>query len=295
MLGKKDKKKIVLIGPPASGKTTIIDSYFKCVNPVKLLEFSLEPTKGINSEIYEFFDLNLGIYDLAGQENQNWFFDDRSVFYDSDMVICIFDITDSLKSIINFLIRIFNIRSELNLSFCVLVFLHKIDLVTATYPKLASKFIENQLTIKDLKEFDLKIFHTSISEKFFWNSYDIILSLLHSFNKKEEDKILKHEMDNLKKETQIILKFKYKIHYSIYDIRNHFPMKINQIQFHIKRLKQMGFVRIPTLEPTTFYLTNRAYWFKLWIKDKIKLEQELDKEINVLFNILNLKKIGNIV
>ena len=63
------KAKIVLIGPPGTGKTTIKKVYFEMANPLMLLEHTLEPTKGINSCVYSIFDVSLGVFDLAGQEN----------------------------------------------------------------------------------------------------------------------------------------------------------------------------------------------------------------------------------
>jgi GTPase SAR1 family protein len=296
MLRKEEfKKKIIFIGPPASGKTTIIKAFFKNVNPVKLLEFSLAPTKGINSEIYSYFDVNLAIYDLAGQENRSWFVTEKSVFQGSNVVICVFDITDPLKTIIDFIIKIFKIKRDLNLPFDIRILLHKIDLVTFSYPNFVIKFIEDQLNFKGLKGIKLKTFCTSITQDFFWESYDVILSILHSINNKKVVDLVKNEIDNLKIELHIILKCKYKVQYSIFDIRESFNLTINEILFHINRLKQMGFVRIPPLEPTTFFLTNRAYWFSMYIKKKEKIDKELDNEYLLLVNILNLKKVSSTV
>jgi len=42
------------------------------VSPLKLLKNTLDPTRGINSTIYSFFELDLGIFDLAGQEKANY-------------------------------------------------------------------------------------------------------------------------------------------------------------------------------------------------------------------------------
>ena len=37
-------------------------------NPVKLLNNILKPTRGINTNIYYFFNLDLGVFDLAGHD-----------------------------------------------------------------------------------------------------------------------------------------------------------------------------------------------------------------------------------
>ena len=54
----KIKKKITIIGPAGTGKTTIKKVYFEMANPLKILEFSLKPTKGINSSVYSLFKIN---------------------------------------------------------------------------------------------------------------------------------------------------------------------------------------------------------------------------------------------
>ena len=75
-----ETKKVIFIGPPGTGKTTIKKIFFEMVSPLKLLKNTLDPTRGINSSIHSFFNLDLGVFDLAGQENENWF--SKEVFQD---------------------------------------------------------------------------------------------------------------------------------------------------------------------------------------------------------------------
>ena len=67
-------KKIIFIGPSGAGKTTIRKIFFEGENSKKLLEYALEPTYGEESLILRLPGLNedIGIFDLAGQENHRW-------------------------------------------------------------------------------------------------------------------------------------------------------------------------------------------------------------------------------
>ena len=108
-----ENRKIVFVGPSGSGKTTLKNVFFDMANPLKLLETSLEPTRGINSRLYSLFDLKLGVFDLAGQENQEWFNKDKEIFSDSQVVICVLDINSYLKKIFEFLENFIRILKDL--------------------------------------------------------------------------------------------------------------------------------------------------------------------------------------
>ncbi|MHA1560631.1 MAG: GTPase domain-containing protein, partial [Promethearchaeota archaeon] len=82
-------KKIVFTGPPKVGKTTLRKIFFEGENPSKLLEYSLTPTHGKESILLKLKE-NVGIFDLAGQENERWFeTDEKSVFFDADIIIIV--------------------------------------------------------------------------------------------------------------------------------------------------------------------------------------------------------------
>ncbi len=56
--------------------------------------------------------------------------------------MCVFDITSPLDSIIEFFVKIFEIKEEVGLQSCkVIIFLHKIDLIHELYPNIVSNFI----------------------------------------------------------------------------------------------------------------------------------------------------------
>ncbi|MFX1594138.1 MAG: Rab family GTPase, partial [Promethearchaeota archaeon] len=77
-------KKIIFVGPPGAGKTTLRKIFFEGESSTKLLEYALEPTYGEESLILRLPGLNqnVGIFDLAGQENERWLDTaEKSIFY----------------------------------------------------------------------------------------------------------------------------------------------------------------------------------------------------------------------
>ena len=158
-----ENKKIVLTGPAGAGKTSIYNTYFEMWNPRSVLEIPLEPTRGINSGLYSLFNTKLGIFDLAGQENDIWLTSNKNVFKQSNAIICIFDATNSVESIVTFLIKIIQIKHKLNLLDCTIyAFMHKIDLIEPTYAFQKIKVIGDFFKSQYRKGQEIEIFKTSI-------------------------------------------------------------------------------------------------------------------------------------
>ena len=57
--------KIIFVGPPNAGKTTLRKIFFEGENRLKLLKFGLDPTHGQESVILKLSE-DVGIFDLAG-------------------------------------------------------------------------------------------------------------------------------------------------------------------------------------------------------------------------------------
>ena len=295
MINPNNPKKIVFVGPPSSGKTTIKNVYFEMANPIKLLEKSLPPTKGCNSSIYSFFDSNFGLFDLAGQENKQWFSKEKKIFNKSSVIVCIFEITNFLESIIPFLIDLIKIKKEMNLSECdIIVFLHKIDLVSPEYVNLKTNSIKNFFKTQYSQGRNIKIYETSISKKYFFQTYTKVLDVLKLIYEKKLIPLDKTEFENLRTELAIILKSNMSTKYNIQDLQFYFSMTPHIMKFHLERLERLGFVRISVNETNYYTLTDRGYYFKLGLdKESEKIDENfIERGIDYCYLLFNLNIIS---
>lgn len=261
-------KKLVLVGPPGVGKSTIKEIFFDKQSPTRLLEAPLEPSRGINSESYSFFNSHLGIFDLAGQENRSWFSKKGSeIFEKSNAIICIFDINNSLESIIEFLIKIHRIREDLSLQNCFFfAFLHKTDKVNPSYVNQKIRRLQEFFSSQKVMGDDFQIFGTSITKNFFYTTFYTISEILNRLY--EEDNILNmnfHELSKIKKEISLILEndafnnYSTKLFAQEYNITNELMIE------HLKRLEKFGLVKNVD-NFSSFQLTERAAYIKIGLE-----------------------------
>ncbi|MGQ4873419.1 MAG: hypothetical protein ACP6IY_05020 [Promethearchaeia archaeon] len=288
-----EAKKIILTGPPGAGKTTIKKVFFDCVNPIKLLEQSLEPTRGVDSNIYSFFDAQLGVFDLAGQENENWFSRDKDIFKDSSLILCVFDIRNSLKTIITFLRDVYKLKNELRLYDCLIyTFLHKIDLKTPSYVFNKLNAIKSFFKIKCPELYSINIYKTSIEKRFFFDTFSILLDVITQIFKKEFISINPQEFENLKLELSILLYYDDSVKYSKHDVAYKFNLNSSELNFHLNRLEKMGFIEFDEEIPSVFKITDRGKFFKIgMLRESSKVaEMKNNKQIELYYTFLNLKR-----
>jgi len=286
-------KKIILFGPPGTGKTTIKKVFFELANPLKLLEESLNPTRGIESSVFSVFDKSLGVFDLAGQENENWFSSDKKVFEDCSVIICIFDIRNTLKTIIDFIIKVLEIKKELKLYDCnIVMFLHKIDLVKSSYLSNKNKAIREYFKVKLHEAQDINIYQTSIAKDYFFRTYQIIQEVLNLIFSQDLIPISRDRFEHLKIDLLILLKFESNRLYSWEVLKSRFGLSLSQTLLHMERLTDLGMVEIKNHNPFTFKLTQRASLFKSGIDEEIIKtdESRLNKGVELFHIFLNLRK-----
>ena len=291
----KESKKIVLVGPAGVGKTSIYNSYFEMGNPKTLLNHSLEPTRGINSNLYSLFDSSFGVFDLAGQENDLWLSTNQDVFNHSDLIICIFDVMNSLELIVSFLIKILQIKKRLHISDCkIITFIHKVDLVEPSYVFHKIKAIDDFFKSQYRRGQEIEIYKTSISEEFFFSTHSILGEILNLlFNQEEQAHIGEKELANITNEIKMLLKMEKKVFYDKKEISRELNFKIDDVNSHLNRLLHINFVQInETLN--IFKLTERSYYFKVGLEKKFSnvINDDFEKNFESYHIFLSLNKIN---
>ncbi len=291
-----EKKKIILIGPPSTGKTTIKLAFFDNADPVKLFKNSLKPTRGINSDIYTFFDYTLGIFDLAGQESENWLTLDKEVFTDSSAIIVVFDVHNSLESMLQFLVKIMRIKKEiLSANTPIYILIHKIDLLSQKYIDLKINKILDFFKMQFSEEMNyIKIFKTSIVEQYYYESFFHILEILLTIINKTKVLISNSEFEALKIDLSFILKLDTQLEHDKIKVCPNFHLSEDQMEYHLQRLQKLGFITLRKEGALKFRFTKRAELFKVGIiKEKETLNALLDlRNFELLHSFLNFEKIS---
>ena len=290
----KESKKMVLVGPAGVGKTSIYNSYFEMSNPKTLLDEPLEPTRGVNSSSYSLFNSHFGIFDLAGQENDLWLSTNQDIFNNSNLVICIFDVMNSLELIISFLIKILQIKKRLHLSECkIITFIHKIDLVEPSYVFHKIKAIADFFKSQYRRGQEIDIYKTSIAEEFFFSTYSILGEILNLlFNQEERPQIGEEERSNIKNEIKMLLEMEKEVFYDKEILSREFNFKIDDTTSHIDRLLQVNFVQ-GNEALNSFKLTERSYFFKIGYEKEFStaLNDEFERSFESYHIFLSLNKI----
>ena len=286
-----ENRKIIFVGPARSGKTSLKNVFFDMANPLKLLETPLEPTRGINSRLYSIFDLNLGVFDLAGQENKDWFNKDKDLFNDANVIICVLDINSYLKDLFKFFQNIFKVFKDLKLqNHNITILLHKIDLIDKIYLQHKLKAIKNFLEEVKMGEFKEVIYTTSIAKDFFLKTYDIFTEIFTGICKQNVFDIDKSIFQNFRIDLNILLRYKTLKKYKIIDLFNDFNLPTKEADLHLKRLEHLGFVEY--LENSQFFqLTERSLFFKSDLEKVIEDEESrINKFLESFYLFSNLSQ-----
>lgn len=291
-----ETKKVLFIGPPGTGKTTIKHVFFEMVSPLKLLKNTLDPTRGINSSIYSFFELDLGVFDLAGQENEDWFSKDSNIFKHSNLIICVLDINRYLRENIEFIGDVIRIQNDLKLSNCsIAILLHKIDLIEPLYLQQKLKAINDYLINEKRQYMNSQIYATSITKKYFLQTYDIISQLFCDLLNYKIGSINEKACQDLKLDLQIVVQYSDLMEHNITDLFYDLDLSNKDATPRLERLEKLGFLEFSD-NTSNFHLTERANFLKSGIQLENTDEKEKETKINkileslYIFSNLNQKK-----
>jgi len=167
-------EKIVFVGPPKAGKTTLRKIFFEGENPTKLLEYALKPTHGIESIIIKL-SKEIGVFDLAGQENQYWLeTEKKTIFYNTKVILLVIDVTTPIDDILDFIRKIIKIRNDLTPSSVIYVLIHKIDLVK----KNKLRELNSRIKFALIKETQINVYFTSIKKEYFTQTFSFFIDIL---------------------------------------------------------------------------------------------------------------------
>ncbi|MBY9010331.1 MAG: hypothetical protein KGD74_10750 [Candidatus Lokiarchaeota archaeon] len=291
-----ETKKVVFIGPPGTGKTTIKKVFFEMVSPLKLLKNALDPTRGINSSIYSFFDLDLGVFDLAGQENADWFSKDSNIFNHTNLIICVLDINRYLKENIEFIGDIIRIQNDLKLSNCsIAILLHKIDLTEPLYLQQKLKAINDYLVNEKRQDLSSQIYPTSITKKYFLETYDIISQLFCNLIKYKIGDINEKVLHDLRVDLGIIVQYSDLKDHKIADLFYDLNLSNKDATPRLQRLEKLGFLEFSENSPN-FHLTERAGFLELGLEseDFDEKETKINKILESLYIFSNINQIKEV-
>jgi len=151
-------KKLLFIGFPSAGKTSIKKSIFDKEDPQSLLDNSVEPTRGLVHFIYSWFNASVGIVDSSGQEFDSYVTDGNDeqirAFEGSDIIIYVFDVLnwkEESEKVIDNLKKIISTKNAISPpNSKIYAFCHKIDLLSDPDKK-------SILQVKEILEKDLNI------------------------------------------------------------------------------------------------------------------------------------------
>jgi len=156
-------KKIIFVGPPGVGKTTLRKIFFEYESAEQLLQYALDPTYGAESIVLNLAQ-KIGVFDLAGQENEKWLGgEERDVFQGTTHIIVVVDATSTIEEIVKFTNKVVEVRKDTCPDSLIFLLAHKIDLLTEIDLKEKKRKLYSRLT----KIQKIKIEFTSIVREHF--------------------------------------------------------------------------------------------------------------------------------
>ncbi len=305
-------EKILLIGRPSMGKTTIKKVIFEKENPNDLILFPLEATIGMKYSVYDFMDLKISLLDTAGQSFPIYLNNkdkQMEIFGDTAALIYVFDYNLWLSNdqeVLNDIIAIYNINENNKFGVKIFLFFHKIDLI---YQVNAEKlnFLKNSILDQLSLPTELPIYFTSLHPELSYTIYNAFFNTLSYFSTEASvfKKAVNELFDNLSKticfitnKDDFIINQIETTDFNLDSIQN-FHEKIYYLsQFENKSSKD-GISRVIEINSKFFYMAlDNISKFHLDFKNIIILSETLKKEqlVDILEKLnIKLSKILNIM
>jgi len=228
-------RKIVLIGRASTGKTSIKKAILEGEDPFILMINPLEPTRGIETSVYSWLDLELSIFDTSGQELNSLLKNEeeqKKTFENADLIIYIFDFplwTEIPEEIIEDIHKIYNLTTGKYFQADFILIMHKVDLIQVKIYSRFQKLKKQMIELINLKD-QLPIYFTSISPDLISNTYTVCFEIFSKFSKESNElkNILDNELKNTSKKMCIIT-----------DIKNHIIIQSKTPDFPVKYINKL--------------------------------------------------------
>ncbi|MHA1149693.1 MAG: hypothetical protein ACTSR8_15770 [Promethearchaeota archaeon] len=167
-------KKIIFVGPPGTGKTSLRKVFFEGENSKRILNYSLKPTYGEESIILDIQE-KIGIFDLAGQENDTWLqLTDDSIFIGSKIIIIVLSCIAPIETNIEFIKKVIDLRNSLSPDSLIYILIHKIDLISEREVNDMKLILQDRLYYYN----HIHLAFTSIHKDFFPYTFSLFIDIL---------------------------------------------------------------------------------------------------------------------
>jgi len=271
-------KKIIFTGPPQVGKTTLRKIFFEGENPTKLLEYSLTPTHGKETILLKLKE-NVGVFDLAGQENQRWYETEaKSIFLDAHIIICVLDISSPVESLVGFAKKLLKLRQETTPSSFVYLLLHKTDLISSDQLIL----VEDTFNKEFHDEEAVKIAFTSIMKHSFLPTFTLFTEILKRSIGIDKEKDETFSLKFLEYVVSILKVIEQNVVIPKEDIQRKLRLPEYIFNDFVDYLEKMQFIEISQLnEKSVISLTESGKKYVDEIRDNFSIEaiQKFKKQI----------------
>ncbi len=203
------RRKLLLVGRPAVGKTTIRKIIFEGINPKELINNPLEPTRGVETKIYNWMDLELGLFDISGQELNMIFNEEEekiNSFINTDAFIYVLEYPkwkSNSKEYIDDINRLCDLIERNNLKSRVIILLHKIDLYQQDKEKINIQKISKKFISSTCFSITPEVYVTSIMVNYVLYLYKSFFDILVGFS--DHTIGIKHIIDKILEKNSKIL------------------------------------------------------------------------------------------
>lgn len=189
--------KILFVGRPGTGKTTIKNVVFLEEDANELILFPLESTMNAKYSLHNFLDVKISLLDTAGQFLPKYLRNEEEqmdIFGDTSIVIYLFSYDLWIfkkEQIVSDITKIYEIIQKNEISTKIILFIHKIDKIPQFNEELKENIeeeINNNLNLPQ----EFKKYFTSFHPNYLFTIYNALFEVLSSLS--EEISLIKNTL-----------------------------------------------------------------------------------------------------